>query len=377
MSFSVIEWSILFLLFLYLILLLTYIYGWLKLKNFHAISQTNYTTVSIIIPARNEEDHIADCLNAITSQKYPTHLVEIIVVNDNSEDGTLKKIEEYKKKNNNIKLLDLKHSQGKKMAITHAMQEARFELIVTTDADCKMGEEWLRTIVSYYEMCKPKLIAGPVALEYKKNIFQKFQCVEFLALIGVSAASIANKRPIMCNGANLAYPKKIFNEVGGYNSIGEPASGDDVFLMLKIADKYPKGVHFVKSAKAIVYTDARNSILEFFQQRKRWASKTFKYKTLYVTIISVIVYFLNFSITLSLLLSIIYPSANWLSVFFIQILSKSSVELLFLWLVAGFFNKRKLLLLFLPEQLLYFLYITLMGIMAPFGKYNWKGRKIK
>ena len=97
----------------------------------------------------------------------------------------------------------------------------------------------------------------------------------------------------MCNGANLAYTKKAFTEVGGFTGIDNIASGDDMLLMHKIYKLYPDKVMFLKSKDAIVQTAPVNSVKDFFNQRIRWASKADKYDDKRIFVVLLLVYVVN------------------------------------------------------------------------------------
>jgi cellulose synthase/poly-beta-1,6-N-acetylglucosamine synthase-like glycosyltransferase len=360
--------------------MLYYIQGWRKVAYFipnYYTTQTK-TKVSIIIPARNEQDTIIDCLNDILAQKYPQKLLQIIVVDDNSDDNTIASVRKIQASHANIELIELKANKGnafKKRAISNAIAIADGELIISTDADCRMNPNWLPLLVNYYEKENPKMIAGPVCYDNEVNLFERMQTLEFIGLIGIGAASIGNKAPTMCNGANLAYQKQAFLDVGGFSMVDDLASGDDTFLMFKIEDKYPDGVHFIKNLQATVYTKAKPSLSELVNQRKRWASKSSKYDNAWVKIVAILVYLTNVSVLLSGVLSII--NVNKLPSFLFVLAIKSIIDFMFLFQILAFFKRKSLLLLFIPEQILYVFYVVFIGAIAPFGKYNWKGRMIK
>ena len=131
---------------------------------------------------------------------------------------------------------------------------AKGNLIVTTDADCIVQPEWLQTIASYYEEFGPVFIAAPVVYtnplhgdSFFKKLLKIFQSLDFITLQGITGASVYKKFHNMCNGANLAYEKKVFNEVGGFEGIDQIASGDDMLLMHKIQKIYPGRIQYLKS----------------------------------------------------------------------------------------------------------------------------------
>ena len=172
----------------------------------------------------------------------------------------------------------------KKKAIETAIGLAKGSLIVTTDADCIVQPEWLKTIASYYENSGAVFIAAPVVYNdpspgdsFFKKFFKIFQSLDFMTLQGITGASVYKKFHNMCNGANLAYEKKVFHEVGGFEGIDNIASGDDMLLMHKIQKLYPDKIKYLKSTNVIVQTQPAETVKEFINQRIRWASKADKY----------------------------------------------------------------------------------------------------
>src|SRR5476651_288986 len=127
----------------------------------------------------------------------------------------------------------------KKKAIGRAIAQAQGELMVATDADCRMGKSWLSAIVGYYENNELLMISSPVTYFEETSLFERMQTLEFGYLIGIGAAFIANGKASNCNGANLAYRRDVFYEVGGFSGIDELASGDDELLLQKVAARFP------------------------------------------------------------------------------------------------------------------------------------------
>ena len=366
---------------LYVVLMFFYLIGWYKLKTYKKNSSEYTTKVSVIVPARNEQENIGNCLNDIAGQDFPRELFEIIVVDDNSTDLTVERTKEFINRYTGINatLIKLKDNRGKKKAITKAIEQSEGDLIVTTDADCRMGSSWLSTIVSYYETKRPKMIVAPVCLHSPAragSFFEKLQTLEFIGLIGATGAAIEQKYPIMCNGANLAYEKSVFKTVQGFNHLNNVASGDDMHLMLKIKNSFADGIKFIKSEEAVVYTKPKTSLLEFIQQRKRWTSKALTYKDFTVIAVAIIVYVFNISIVISLVLMFFLPS--FIGRLFILIFgAKCIIDFLFLFLTTSFFKRRSLMWLYLPGQIFNLCYVTFIGIIGNLGKYRWKGRMVK
>mgnify|MGYP003582465064 FL=1 len=355
---------------------ITFIIGWIRIKPYLKSSKQPSTIVSIIIAARNEEDKIAKTIDDVLAQSYPEELFEVIIIDDHSTDRTAEIVRSYE----GVQLIQLNEEKAlnsyKKMAIQTAIGHAKGDLIITTDADCRMGTEWLATIVNYYEATGCKMISSPVAYFEEKSFFERAQALEFAYLIGLGASTIGNKNPSTCNGANLAYEKKAFFEVGGFKGIDDLASGDDELLLHKMSAIYGDKIGFLKNKDAVVYTHAKETLGEFIQQRKRWASKSTRYKDKSVIILGVSVWLFNLSIIVNALLAIFFP-ASTLPFLIFQLAAKLVFEFVFLNNMMDFF-KRKNLLWWLPVlNVLHIIYIVYIGIAGNSGKYNWKGRMVK
>ena len=352
------------------------------------------TKITVIIPARNEEENIANCLDSVCNQSYPKKLFEVLVIDDHSTDNTAAIIKLYESKN--VKLISLKDfipageiNSYKKKAIEIAITQSTGELIVTTDADCFAKENWLQTIAAFYEQYDPAFIAAPVSIDCSNKFIEFFQGLDFMTLQGITGASVHKKIHSMCNGANLAYSKKAFTEVGGFAGIDNIASGDDMLLMHKIYKRYPNKVMFLKSKEAIVQTAPVNSIKEFFNQRIRWASKADKYDDKRIFAVLLLVYLVNLLLVALPVISIFVKSAFSISLYpftfvftvlecWISLLIiKTIAELIFLMPVSKFFGKRSMLWMFPLMQPIHIIYTVIAGWLGKFGSYSWKERKVK
>ena len=375
----------------YSALLVYYRKSWGSIPDFKVEANSKLSTkISIIIPARNEEENIGYCLQSIIEQSYPAHLFEVLVVDDHSTDNTAAIIKSYA--SNNVKLISLKDylsaneiNSYKKKAIEISIQQSNGELIVTSDADCIFPKNWLTTIASFYESKRPAFIVMPVLISYGKKMIEVFQSLDFMTLQGITGASVHKKFHSMCNGANLAYTKEAFIAVNGFKGIDNIASGDDMLLMHKIYNQFPNNIEYLKSREVIVTTNPVSTIQEFFNQRIRWASKADQFDDKRIFIVLIIVYFLN---VLMMVLPIVALISNRsISIMNIQLsmfnfyasllLIKTIFELFFLYPVAKFFNQTKLLWWFPIAQPFHIVYTVIAGWLGKFGKYTWKERSVK
>ncbi|MEP6951954.1 MAG: glycosyltransferase [Ginsengibacter sp.] len=374
----------------YIVLIIYYRQSWLQVTTYHpaAVKPIKHSTfITVIIAARNEEKNIGKCIESIIKQTYPENLFEVIIVDDHSSDSTAVIVRAFEK--NYIRVISLKDFTGngtlnsyKKKAVESAIGLAKGNLIVTTDADCIVQQEWLQTIACYYEECGPVFIVAPVVYAsprhgdpFFKKLLKIFQSLDFITLQGITGASVFKKFHNMCNGANLAYEKKAFIEAGGFEGIDQLASGDDMLLIQKIQKIYPDRIKYLKSANVVVQTQPAETLKDFMNQRIRWASKADKYTDRNITAVLMLVYVFNAWIFFMALCSFFYRDAFYL--FLLLILVKTIVEVFFLFPVAGFFRKQKLLWLFVPAQPFHIIYTLIAGWLGKFGSYQWKGRKVK
>lgn len=382
--FTIIYWFIaLILAALYSYFFYLYIKNWKSLP-FFSISDNFVpkTHISVLIPARNEEDNIIACLSSIVRGTYPTALFEVIVIDDHSDDATPQYVQDFG--HSNVHLLELKdyvklgeNQPYKKRAIEIAIKQAAGDLIVTTDADCIALPNWLMLMAQFYETQGKRFIAAPVNFYDEKSLFERFQSLDYIGMMGITGAGVQGHFMHMCNGANLAYDKTLFADVGGFKDIDHVASGDDMLLMQKIAKIFPKSLGFLKNPQATVLTKAKPNLKEFFSQRLRWASKSSSYTEGFTVFQLIIVYLFFSNIFFNLILSVTFDS-TYFYLFLIQIAIKISFDYYFLKIMTRFFSRQDLMPSFFLSQCIHFFYILTVGALSNVKKkYIWKGRIVK
>ncbi|WP_169818828.1 glycosyltransferase [Niabella ginsenosidivorans] len=344
-------------------------------------------TFSVIIPARNEATTILPLLESIKKQSYLLEYVEIIVIDDHSEDHTAALVQKFRAENQGrltVRLISLKEdalNSYKKKAIETGIAAAKKEWIVCTDADCTVPVQWLQSYAERIRKAGPVFIAAPVSLiptptsVKKHRLLYIFQTLDFLTLQGITGASVYKNVHTMCNGANLAYKRDTFYEVNGFKGIDTIASGDDMLLMHKIWKRHPQKIQYLKSKEAIVETAAAATWRAFINQRIRWASKATRYEDKRIFGVLLLVYLFNCSFLLLLVMS--FFNVCYFYAFFWFWIAKTFTELPFITSVASFFDKRQLLRYFFIFQPLHIGYTILAGFLGSFGKYEWKGRVVK
>ena len=340
-----------------------------------------HTRTSIIIPARNEEANIGNVLTDLVQQNFPGELFEIIVVDDFSEDRTAELVSSFQ--SGQIRLIRLKEFLSneqsvfsyKKKALEAGIENADGDLIITTDADCRMNSRWLRTMVNFYEKQQCHMVVAPVLVKEETNFLSKFQALDLIGLTGITGATLHLNFPTMCNGANLAFTKNSFYEVNGYEGISEKTSGDDMLLMHKIARRWNGGVLFLKNPDAIVFTKPQPNFSSFFRQRMRWTSKSKAYEDRKIIFNLLVILLFNISIIFSLAISLF--DHRFFLLFLASFAIKTIMDFVFLAQVTKYFHRKELLWLFLPAEIIHVFYIVIKGIAGNFFTVSWKGRIVK
>lgn len=359
-----------FILFIYAALITQLVFGIVKMNKQNPIQTTEpKTSFSIIVPFRNEAENLPFLLESIEKLNYPTTLFEVILVDDESD----KKFEVRSLKYE-VKIIpnQRKSNSPKKDAIETAIQIAKHDWIVTTDADCEVPENWLQVFDSQIQKKDVKMCIGSVGYTSETGFLHDFQNNDFLSLQGVTAGSFGIGKPFMCNGANFAYEKTFFNQLNGFEGNNNLASGDDVFLLQKALKLAPDKITYLGNMN-IVFTKSCDSWKTLLHQRVRWASKTSAYASWYPKILGMVVFVTNLS-SLILLILPIYQLNLWemTAYFFVM---KFAIDFMFLKFSSTYF--RIPFKNFLSSFLFYPFFTALVVGSAFYGKFEWKERQLK
>ncbi len=375
--------------------LLTAAYAWL-MHRYHtgwhhlppldtALPPDRTPRISVLVPARDEAEDILPCLSSLVRQSYPPDHYEVIVIDDHSSDATPALVRSFAIRHPQVRLLRMAdlppapvtNLSFKKQALTAGVEAATGELVATTDADCIVPERWLELLAIAFTRRDAKFIAGPVSFFQEKNLLERFQSLDFLGMMGVTGAGFHHRSHWMCNGAHLAYPRQVFLEVGGFDGIDHLASGDDMLLLHKVAQRWPSAVHFLKHREAVVLTRAKPDLPSFLSQRIRWASKSAAYQDRRLTFQLAAVFLFCWGIVLSAALTAL---AGWPPLLLASgmLLVKSSADYRFLSGMARDFGRTDLLRSFPAAQVLHLFYILSVGTLANLRRqYVWKGRLVR
>jgi cellulose synthase/poly-beta-1,6-N-acetylglucosamine synthase-like glycosyltransferase len=349
---------------------------WIWLSYPNEKPSSDFYRVSVLIAARNEEKNLPALFQSMEKLRYPKEYLEIIFVNDFSDDNTAPLIQAYQEKSRySIQFLQNERTSStpKRDALNLAIQKAKGDLLVFTDADCQVPKNWIHFLVSSFSEEKVNLAFGPI--KYAEDRFLgNLLSIEQAALLGSSLASLAGHIPSMCNGANMAIRRKTFEELGGFDSPYAIASGDDELLLHKVFCKDPSSVHFVKSKEAIVTTEAVRDWGSLYAQRTRWAGKWEKYLLWQTKAFAFFIFVVHVAY---LILPFVAWHQEFLGLFIVVLFLKIGLEWLFISQVMTFLGKKINASAFVVLQVIYSPYVVFFGLVSRRKKYTWKGRRLK
>ncbi len=365
---EIVIFSVLVVAFVYFMNILGLIIGFNKVDSFPFFDNTPKTGFTIIVPFRNEATNLPKLLHSINLLDYPLDLFEVILVDDESSENFELPISSFQ-----IKLIkNIRTSNSpKKDAINTAIVKAKFDWIITTDADCELQSKWLTVFDNYIKKHPAKMIAAGVFYKIDTTFLNHFQQLDMMSLQGATIGSFGNGNAFMCNGANFCYRKDFFYGLDGFEGNQNIASGDDVFLLQKGIQKEPDGVRFLKSEVALVQTLPESTWKGLFFQRVRWASKTKNYSSLYSKQLGLSVFLMNASVLFVILGLVLHYLNSY--VFFSFLGLKFLIDCILLFKTCQFFKTR--LQYVILASLLYPFFSVSVALYSLFGKYEWKGRK--
>lgn len=357
----------------YILLILVFWLGWEKAQPCPLV-EDDQLSVSIVIALRNEEENIVDLLSDISAQNYPNELLELVIMDDHSDDNTVALIRNFINSSSlNLRFESLNQGSGKKDAISRGISLASNKIILTTDGDCRVSGDWVSSMVSCLAKPEIQFVSGPVKLFPQDSFFQRLQAIEFSSLIVSGAATLSLGWPTMANAANMAFRKSTYADAK-INS-KDIASGDDVFLLHSISRLYKHASTFCRDEDAIVTTKSAAGLGEFFQQRKRWSGKWQHYNDLPTKILAFFIFLVNIGI-LSVPILVFQDYISWeiaINLFMVKLL----FEFWFLREAQKFFKTKFLLYEFLILAIIYPTYVTIMAFAGLTGNYQWKGRSTR
>ena len=323
-----------------------------------------FTTV--VIAARNEEDNLPSLLDDLVNQKVDKNKFEVIIANDRSIDKTEQIINEYSNKYKFIKAIHIiKKSEmaPKKYALENAINESKGEIILATDADCRVASDWATSMASLVSQTD-KVVIGYSRISGQNSLIHEIQQIDFLGIMAANAGLLTNG--IVCSGSgqNLGYKKKDFFNIGGFEEVKHRESGDDMYIVQKISKI--KGATFNYDKNSFVTTLPKNSLSSFINQRIRWSSNS--KLTLFTSPLFFLFLTSAFLANVNILISLLFS----LNTLIILIVVKFLLELLVLNIGSKLFLTRLSFFSYIVWNLTQPIYILTVSIGGLTDKFTWK-----
>ena len=362
---------------LHLLVILFFIGGLLRK------SETNKNAVkyfvSVVISARNEAENIESCLLSILDQSYPHDLFEIILVNDRSSDDTGELARKLDTTEKRITVIDVETLppgiHPKKHAITLGVSSSKGEIIIETDADVLVEKYWIEKTVERFLPDVGMVVGSSTIRVKKKTLLENIQAVDFLLLVASAQGALGNGIPMGATGQNLAYRKKVFEEVGGLELDSRRYVSNDMLFLTKVSHS---GWEIVgnMSKETIVSTLAVEEWKGLISQRTRWASNAYWKDINFLLLLMLTVnYFINLFVAASIVILVIAPSYSF--PIFLLIVYKLITEAFFLYVASKQLNRTDLFVKFIPWFIAVTPYVIIVGILGGIGIFSWKGYKVR
>lgn len=356
---------------LYFILHLVLLLGLIRSIRLKKISQPELPKISVIVAARNEKENISECIRSLSVSDYPESLLEIILVNDNSTDDTYDIMIEMTKEKSFFKVINSRKNpggnlKGKANAIDTAIELCTGSIIITTDADCTVNSDWVRTVSEYYDN-ETGMVCGFTCIKQNGSLFPALQNMDWMYLLALASSSSGLNLILSCLGNNLSFTKTAYYNTGGYKSIGFSVT-EDLALMRKIDSSGKFRIKFPFDDNCRVETFPCRNLKELFSQKRRWFRGGIG-----INFLGYITGFELYTMNILLVTGLFFMESK---IYFVLVAIKSLSELLLLTVVLKRFNNLKMLIIY-PLFVLYFaFYGLLMPLSFFFGKsINWKGQK--
>lgn len=341
----------------------------------------SWPSVSVIVPARNEADGIDACLESLRACNYPADRFEIIVVDDFSTDGTAKRVKARQPAGHGpvdeqvVRLVEMtgdgdRSGPHKPAAVARGVEAAEGDVILTTDADCRVQPEWVRSMV---RRCTPDtpFVAGPVAYEHNDLFLPRLQALELMGLVAYGAGTLGINLPTFCNSANVAYRRDVIEA----RTDAPNGAAQDELLLQHVAYATDRQVLFNPDPDACVTTDPAPSFTDYLEQQARWAHMGLRYPFAVPRTMVVTLWLIHAALLLAAAVAIAVPA--WRQPTLLAFLGKIAADALLTAPAARHFGQGRLLRSAVPTELLLLVAVPIVGLVGTFGEVTWKGRELE
>jgi cellulose synthase/poly-beta-1,6-N-acetylglucosamine synthase-like glycosyltransferase len=238
---------------------LSYMSG--KNKEKQLFKDSELPSVSVLIPAFNEEKSIKRTIESILASDYPKNKLEVIVIDDGSKDKTLEIAKKFQSKT--VKVFT-KENGGKGTALNFGIEKSKGEIIFSMDADTFVESNCVKEMCRYFKNPKVMSVTPSMLIHKPKGILQRIQQSEYLFGLFLRKSFSSINAVHITPGAFSAYRKTFFDKHGGYDN-------DNITEDLEMSMRIQYNGYIIEnSPTSPVYTIAPNKFKTLMIQRRRW-----------------------------------------------------------------------------------------------------------
>jgi len=341
--------------------------------------KSNYPFVSVLVPAKDEEENIGECLTSLVKQDYPKDRYEIVAVNDRSTDNTYEIIKGFDEQYPNVICLNIETLPegmvGKQNAVKQGLEICNGELILNTDADCILPPSWISKLADSFDEQTGFVVGMVTTVDrgQRSSLFCKLQALDLVYLMNFAIGCIGWSKPTSCIGNNIAYRKQVLDDIGGYESLGYTMT-EDAALIQAVNKKTNWKVNVALHEDAVITTKPVKKLKPFYRQRSRWilGGRDTQTKT---------IFFLQFALWFNLALLALFPVSFFINaarlpiIVFGAFIAKLLIDSILCFSLAKRIKRLDLLKWMLPYEGFLIFYSVLIGFGTLFArKVTWKGQ---
>lgn len=228
----------------------------------------NFSKISILIPARNEEDNLQRTFDSLDALKYPIENLEILLGNDCSEDKTGEMMDAFARTRPRVKVIHLQDDDhtgltGKTRVLDVLAGHATGDYLFFTDADIELPPHWISGMLAGFG-ADTGVVIGATGFR-GVSVWATLQGIEWLMALSIFKMAADGGLPSTGLGNNMAVSRKAYDATGGYRTIGFSIV-EDYFLYRKIIDA-GFGFRHLLSPEILAFTVPPG---RYFEQRRRW-----------------------------------------------------------------------------------------------------------
>jgi cellulose synthase/poly-beta-1,6-N-acetylglucosamine synthase-like glycosyltransferase len=229
-------------------------------------------SVTVVVAARNEEHNIGPCLESLLRLRYPAGLLEILVVDDHSTDRTAEIVRGYAARDPRCRLVSAGPPEpplrGKPSALAYGLDEVRNDIVLFTDADCRVPASWAEDSVGYFADPTVGLVAGFTHLQ-GRGLFAGIQALDWFALFTTASGAAKIGFPLTAVGTNLCIRRSVYEQLGGFRAIPFSVT-EDYALFRSVVTRTAFKVVFPMDPGTLVQSDPCADWGQLYRQKKRW-----------------------------------------------------------------------------------------------------------